>query len=165
MNNQKASSGQKALSLIDMSSAFVLFGLGISLSILVFLLELIYTRISDHYFNTVPARVNDKKVKATTNTIGIKKGRAILVQAAKAKVSDGRTQQSDPVPAKVPLVIRNSMKQDDIQTAARPTEIKQDTSINPISPPTNFINRGHAIPQSINNRKLIISTFDEILEI
>ena len=50
MENQKASSRQKALSLVDLSSAFVVLGLGISLSILVFLIELIYKRIKDHYF-------------------------------------------------------------------------------------------------------------------
>ena len=51
MKNQKASSHQKPLSLVDMSSAFVLLALiGISLSILIFLLELIFKRIKDHYF-------------------------------------------------------------------------------------------------------------------
>ena len=37
---------------MDMSSAFVVFGLGISLSVLVFLLELIYKGIKDHYLDT-----------------------------------------------------------------------------------------------------------------
>ena len=50
MENQGASARQKALSLVDMSSAFVVLGLGVSLSILVFLIELIYKRINDHYF-------------------------------------------------------------------------------------------------------------------
>ncbi len=50
MENQGASARQKALSLVDMSSAFVILGLGISLSILVFLIELVYKRINDHYF-------------------------------------------------------------------------------------------------------------------
>ena len=50
MKNQKALSHQKPLSLVDMSSAFVVLGLGISLSILIFLLELIFKRIKDHYF-------------------------------------------------------------------------------------------------------------------
>ena len=53
MENQKASSRHKTLSLVDMSSAFVVLGLGISLSILVFLIELIYKRINDHYFTVV----------------------------------------------------------------------------------------------------------------
>ena len=52
MEYQKASSRHKALSLVDMSSAFVVLGLGISLSILVFLIELVYKRINDHYFTT-----------------------------------------------------------------------------------------------------------------
>ena len=41
MKNQKTSARQKSLSLSDLSSAFVVFGLGIALSILVFLIELI----------------------------------------------------------------------------------------------------------------------------
>lgn len=50
MENQIASAGQKALSLVDMSSAFVVLGLGLSLAILVFFFEFIYKRIMDHYF-------------------------------------------------------------------------------------------------------------------
>jgi hypothetical protein len=46
MENQQASAHQKALKLADMSSAFVVFGLGISFAILVFLVELIYKRIT-----------------------------------------------------------------------------------------------------------------------
>ena len=70
MKNQKKESARiKPLSLVDMSSAFVLFGLGISVSILVFLLELIYKRINDHNFTDDkvveirPAHVIKKKVK------------------------------------------------------------------------------------------------------
>ena len=44
---------------VDMSSACVLFGLGISLSILVFLLELIYKRIKDHYSIPTKATLSD----------------------------------------------------------------------------------------------------------
>jgi len=50
MENQIASAGQKALSLVDMSSAFVVLGLGLSVAILVFLVEFVYKRIKDHYF-------------------------------------------------------------------------------------------------------------------
>ena len=49
MENQRSDAGQKSLSLVDMASAFVILGLGISLSILVFLIELIYKRIKTHY--------------------------------------------------------------------------------------------------------------------
>ena len=52
MNNKKGSARQKALSLVDMSSSFVVFGLGVSLSVFVFLLELIYKRIKDHCLDT-----------------------------------------------------------------------------------------------------------------
>jgi len=50
MENQKASTRQKALSLADMASAFVVLGLGVSLAVLVSLFELIYKRINDHFF-------------------------------------------------------------------------------------------------------------------
>ena len=50
MKNQQASAHVKPLSLVDMSSAFVVLGLGTSLAVLVFLIELIYKRINDHYF-------------------------------------------------------------------------------------------------------------------
>ena len=46
MENQQADARQKALSLVDMSSAFVVLGLGLSLAILVFLLELVYKCIT-----------------------------------------------------------------------------------------------------------------------
>ena len=51
MENQKGTAHIKPLSLTDMSSAFVILGLGISLSILVFLIELVYKRIKAHYFD------------------------------------------------------------------------------------------------------------------
>ena len=50
LENQKGSARQKSLNLYDMSTAFVILGLGISLAVLVFLLELIYKRIMDHYY-------------------------------------------------------------------------------------------------------------------
>jgi hypothetical protein len=50
MEHQKASSHQKPLSLVDMASAFVVLGFGISLAILVFLIEVIFMRINDRYF-------------------------------------------------------------------------------------------------------------------
>ena len=75
MEYQKASSRHKVLSLMDMSSAFFVLGLGVSRSILVFLIELIYKRINDHYFQeknthhpalllppTVVQESDDKKV-------------------------------------------------------------------------------------------------------
>ena len=70
-NQQQASSYHKALSLVDMSSAFVVFGLGISLSILVFLIELIYKRINDHYFTDHENKV--KVIKVPLKKISIKK--------------------------------------------------------------------------------------------
>ena len=51
MKNQQTSARQKALTLVDMSSAFIVYGLGFSLAVLAFLIELIYKRIKDHYFD------------------------------------------------------------------------------------------------------------------
>ena len=48
MENQKTSSRQKALSLIDLSNAFVLYGVGVGLAVLVFLVELLFNRIRQH---------------------------------------------------------------------------------------------------------------------
>ena len=49
MENQKGSAGQKSLSLVDMASAFIVFGIGMSSAILVFLLEVIYYKINKHF--------------------------------------------------------------------------------------------------------------------
>jgi len=46
MENQLPSTHAKPLSLVDMTSAFVVLCLGISFSIVVFLLELIYKRVT-----------------------------------------------------------------------------------------------------------------------
>ena len=64
MENQKKSAHQKSLSLLDLSSAFVVFGLGVCLSILAFLVELIFKRISHHRVipgTTVTPNANAKK--------------------------------------------------------------------------------------------------------
>ena len=62
MENSRTSTRQKPLTLTDMSSAFVLLGLGLSLAVLVFLIELIYKRINDHYFDDKVAN----EIKAPT---------------------------------------------------------------------------------------------------
>ena len=50
MDNQQASAQQKSLTLLNMSSAFLIFALGTSIATLVFIIELISKRIQDHYF-------------------------------------------------------------------------------------------------------------------
>ena len=55
MENQKGSAGQKSLSLVDMASAFIVFGIGMSSAILVFLLEVIYYKIHKGSFTAVLA--------------------------------------------------------------------------------------------------------------
>jgi hypothetical protein len=50
IKNQKRSAHAKNLALVDMSSAFVVLGLGISVSFLLFITEVIYKRIQNHYF-------------------------------------------------------------------------------------------------------------------
>ena len=65
MKNQDASARIEPLSLVDMSSAFVLLGLGLSLAVLVFLIELTYKRIKDHYFKNK----GTNEIKAPTTVI------------------------------------------------------------------------------------------------
>ena len=73
MKNQKGSARAKSLALVDMSSAFVVLGLGISLSLLVFITEVISKRIQNHYFHhqcedhnrqKVIQQPNDKQMKS-----------------------------------------------------------------------------------------------------
>jgi len=64
MENQQATAQQKSLTLLNMSSAFLIFGLGITMATLVFLIELIYKRFQDHYFiidnKIYPCKVQDR---------------------------------------------------------------------------------------------------------
>ena len=64
-NQNKASSHVKPLSLVDMSSAFFILALGLSVAFLVFLLELIYKRIKDHYFD----EITDTVLMCTKKTV------------------------------------------------------------------------------------------------
>jgi len=77
MKNQKGSARAKSLALVDMSSAFVVLGLGISLSLLVFITEVISNRIQNHYFHDhredhnrqkVIQQPNDKQMKTVEAT-------------------------------------------------------------------------------------------------
>lgn len=70
MENQQASAEQKSLTLLNMSSAFLIFGLGVTVATLVFLIELTYKRIQDHYFidNKVhPCSTEDNKNQCKSN--------------------------------------------------------------------------------------------------
>lgn len=58
IENFKKSAHQKSLSLVDLSSAFVVFSVGTSLSILVFLVELIFKRV--HYHRKL-LKINQKE--------------------------------------------------------------------------------------------------------
>ena len=80
MENQQASARIKPLSLVDMSSAFVILGLGISLSVLVFLIELIYKRIKDHYFT-------DHDIEERSPVVAKKKVKAVKREAIKKRVN------------------------------------------------------------------------------
>ena len=64
MENQQATAQQKSLTLLNMSSAFLIFGLGITMATLVFLIELIYKRFQDNYFifdnKIYPRKVQDR---------------------------------------------------------------------------------------------------------
>lgn len=58
---------QKKLSLADMSSAFVVLGLGISMAVLVFLMEIMYKRMKDCYLTAEPVITTKKNAKLQTN--------------------------------------------------------------------------------------------------
>ena len=53
MENQQPDTRARPLNLMDMASSFIILGIGISLSTLVFLIELVYERINDHYFTII----------------------------------------------------------------------------------------------------------------
>ena len=64
-----SSAGHKKLSLTDMSSAFVIYGLGLSLGVLVFLIELIFDRIKLHRRSA--AVTEDKRQKVITSIVAV----------------------------------------------------------------------------------------------
>ena len=71
MEHQKSSARHKPLSLIDLSSAFVVLGLGTSLAALIFLIELFYKRINDYYFNPSEDRQRElTAIKTAKKVIG-----------------------------------------------------------------------------------------------
>ena len=71
MEHQKSSARHKPLSLIDLSSAFVVLGLGTSLAALIFLIELFYKRINDYYFNPIEDRQRElTAIKTARKVIG-----------------------------------------------------------------------------------------------
>ena len=144
MENQQASARVKPLSLVDMSSAFVVLGLGISLAFLVFLLELIYKRIQDHYFT------DHEKVKATKTPV--KKGNAhkIVPIANKGSSATNLKQKENGIPAAKASADTNNKKVTISVEVHRADSTKQAGAVPPVNQ---------------RNRAAIIAFFDEILEI
>ena len=144
MENQQASARVKPLSLVDMSSAFVVLGLGISLAFLVFLLELIYKRIQDHYFT------DHEKVKATKTPV--KKGNAHKILPIANKVSSAKNlkQKENGIPAAKASADTNNKKVTISVEVHRADSTKQAGAVPPVNQ---------------RNRAAIIASFDEILEI
>ena len=105
MKNQQASAHVKALSLTDMSSAFVILGLGLSAAVLVFLIELIYKRINDHYFTVqgVPTTVIRHPIVQTNKTDTNNKPPNPALQAPKTAAQSIQ-------PAVAPAVVQNTEK-------------------------------------------------------
>ena len=70
MENQKPNIRQKSLSLIDMSSAFLVFGFGLSLAFTVFLVELLcgYLQKNKKRNNDVPPVANQRHILAIEAT-------------------------------------------------------------------------------------------------
>ena len=64
MGKQKDSARQKSLTLVEMSSAFVVYGLGIGLSLLAFIIELIISRGSQiKTFSDIPQKITKRQKK------------------------------------------------------------------------------------------------------
>jgi len=70
MENQKPNIGQKSLSLIDMSSAFLVFSLGLSLAFTVFLVELLcgYIQKNKKRNKDLPSMANQRHILAIEAT-------------------------------------------------------------------------------------------------
>ena len=136
MANQQASARIRPLSLLELSPAFVLLGLGISLAVLVFLLELIYKRINDHYFSNT-GTVHKIIIKAPSKPPGDKKGRAIKGRTTSAKNKQGNAAAT-------------SKTLDDIKKGDTNVDIKQGPD--------------HAVP-IVGNQTKVTPNWDEIKEI
>ena len=152
MENQLAEAQIKPLSLVDMSCAFVVFGLGLSLSCLVLFIEFIYKHIKDQYFvneqvkappvrpfDTKPNPITVNSIKEEINVIPTKKTRA------------SRTNRRAVIPTNATLV--RNIKQDDNNAIPRPKVINAE------------IHQSNAVAAGNENRKQVISSFDEILEV
>ena len=49
MENQQPDTRARPLNLMDMASSFIILGIGISLSTLLFLIELVFKQIQNHF--------------------------------------------------------------------------------------------------------------------
>ena len=95
MKNQLPDARARPLTLNDMLSAFIVLGLGISLAILVYLLELIYKRINDHF------HTNDKPIQ--NRPLRTMNGQENKVLSANRKQGDSK------IPDRVPVVESNNV--------------------------------------------------------
>lgn len=98
MKNQLPDARARPLTLNDMLSAFILLGLGISLAILVYLLELIYKRINDHFF---AVHINNKPIQ--TRPLRTLNGQE------KKSLSANRKQLNSYIPDRIPVVESNKV--------------------------------------------------------
>ena len=124
MENSRTSTRQKPLTLTDMSSAFVLLGLGLSLAVLVFLIELIYKRINDQYFNDKVAN----EIKAPTTETRHPIRAPVTVQPAIRPLPAAPIAVQPVRPTAVPVKVPKTRP-----LAARKTAVK------PVHPPASVV--------------------------
>ena len=174
MENKKTSSHQKPLSLVDMSSAFVVLGLGTSLAVLVFLLELIYKRIKDHYFTDDDTMVSKKTLSKPANN-NQRRHSVPITKQGKVKTSDDKKATALPIAVKIPSakIIKqgNDAKNTKIMKKDN-AEIKADTKSRNNIPAEVHVDMtkradGHRANIPVGNQRnkaAILSFLDEILE-
>ena len=174
MENQLAEANIKPLSLVDMSCAFVILGLGISLSLLVFLIELIYKRINDHYFTgnveatpvrpsktkqsrVIPTKATDPKqgqkktIRSLRNKVPLVEGRNIrpteaTISTKQSQVNKANTTQITDVKKRVTILVKTSPK----ATAIATVNIKKGATI---SAARAHLVKGQSVPATRMNTK------------
>ena len=156
MENQAAAARIKPLSLVDMSCAFVILGFGVSLAVLVFLCELIYKRIKDHYVN-IDDHVNEQEVGIPVRPSDLKEEASGTVSVVKVPLQNNTKRgHNSKLNVIAPIEIHLS------------ADIKQNhTTKTPASAGITNQQRQAVIPAAAFNKRnsMITSSFDEITEI
>ena len=168
MENQQASAQIKPLSLVDMASAFVVLGLGLSLAFLVFLLELVYRRIKKHLTNDdiIIKKGASKKLSADSKKVNAIPIAATIPSAKIIKEQSNESKNAKDVSAvKIKKV---NAKRADTKQASRNNNIPVEVElhVDKIKRADGTIATRTNIPVgNQRNKEVILSSLDEILEI